>query len=109
MVAMMRNFEFFDAPHVAFICMPKSFGVVNALDIVIYLQTLTLVMQSHGVASCAQGALDFYPDPIKEMLAIPEEQGIVVGLSFGYEDKFHPANKTRTSRANLDDSVVFLN
>lgn len=107
--AMMRNFEFFDAPHVAFICMPKSYGVVNALDIGSYLQTISLVMQSYGIASCVQGALGFYPDPIKEFLSIPEEQGVIVGISFGYEDKQHPANKTRTTRASINDMVVFYN
>jgi len=50
--AMLRNFEFFDAPHVAYVCMAKSFGIGVALDVGMYVQTLMLAMQSRGIASC---------------------------------------------------------
>ncbi|MEW6996968.1 nitroreductase [Colwelliaceae bacterium BS250] len=105
--ALLRNFEFFGAPHVAFICMPKTFEVINALDIGIYLQSLMLIMESFGIGCCPQGALSFYPEAIKKSLDIPESMGVLVGLSFGYEDKTQLANNTRTSRANLTDSVRF--
>ena len=48
-----RNYELFDAPHVAFIGMKKDFGETVALDVGMYVQTLMLVMNAHGVASCA--------------------------------------------------------
>jgi nitroreductase len=105
--ALLRNYEFFDAPHVAFIGMPKQFDIVNGLDVGIYLQTLMLIMNAHGIGSCAQGALAYYPEPVKAALNIPEEIGILVGLSFGYEDQQVPANKTRTPRADLLDAVSF--
>ena len=72
-----------------------------------YLQTLMLIMHAHGIGSCAQGALAYYPEPVKAALNIPEEIGILVGLSFGYEDEQVPANKTRTPRADLLDAVSF--
>jgi nitroreductase len=106
--AMLRNFEFFGAPHVAFICMPKEFDVVNAVDVGIYFQTLMLVMQAHGVSCCAQGALAFYPGPIRELLKIDDSLGIVVGLSFGYEDQQQPVNNTVTTRAPMSEVVTFL-
>lgn len=106
--AMLRNFAFFDAPHVAFICMPKDFDTVNAVDIGIYLQSLMLLMESKGISCCAQGALGFYPGPIKTILDIPEHLGVVVGLSFGYADPSNPANNTRTERAQMQQSVTFF-
>ncbi|WNC74167.1 nitroreductase [Thalassotalea psychrophila] len=106
--ALLRNYEFFGAPHVAIICMPTSFEINNALDIGIYLQSLMLIMESFGIGSCAQGALSFYPQIIKDTLNIPESMGVLVGLSFGYEDKSQLANNARTSRAMLSDSVTFL-
>jgi nitroreductase len=45
-----RNFELFDAPHVVFVGMDKSFGVQVAIDVGIYLQTLMLAMTAHGIA-----------------------------------------------------------
>ena len=51
--AMARNFEFFDAPHVAIVCMEKQYGVRVALDVGAYVQTLLLALWSRGIASCA--------------------------------------------------------
>ncbi|WP_028115582.1 nitroreductase [Ferrimonas senticii] len=107
MGALLRNYQFFDAPHVAFICMDTRFDVVNAIDIGTYLQTLMLLLQANGISSCAQGALAYFPELVKQELDIPAEQGIIVGLSFGYEDPNHPTCAARTSRAAVQQSVSF--
>ncbi len=106
--AMLRNFEFFDAPHVAYICMDKSFGIGVALDVGIYVQTLMLAMQSRGIGSCAQAALRAYPDLVAAQLGIPDDQQILCGLSFGYEDATVPANQTRQPRDPISSNVVFV-
>ncbi|MGB5286653.1 MAG: nitroreductase [Polyangiales bacterium] len=106
--AMLRNFEFFDAPHVAYICMDKSFGIGVALDVGIYVQTLMLAMQSRGIGSCAQAALRAYPDLVAAQLGIPDDQQILCGLSFGYEDATVPANQTRQPRDPISNNVVFV-
>ena len=107
-IAMERNFNFFGAPHAVFITMPKKFGTFNALDVGLYVQTLLLSMQHFGVSSCAQGALALYPDVVREHLGIPDDQGILVGISFGYEDASHPANKTITERETLANVATFF-
>src|SRR5690554_1805985 len=99
--AMLRNFQFFGAPHAVFIGMPRGFGVLNAVDIGIYLQTLMLVMSDYGVSSCAQGALNLYPDVVRDLLGSDENMGILVGVSFGYEDKRHTVNKAITDREDI--------
>jgi len=106
--AMLRNFEFFDAPHVAYICMDKSFGIGVALDVGIYVQTLMLAMQSRGIGSCAQAALRAYPDLVAAQLGIPDDQQVLCGLSFGYEDATVPANQTRQPRDPISSNVVFV-
>jgi nitroreductase len=106
--AMLRNFNFFGAPQVAFLCMPRPYKEIIAVDAGIYLQTLLLVMAAHGIGSCAQGALGYYPQAVKPALGIPEEMGILCGISFGYEDVAAPANKTVTDRAALAQAVTFV-
>ena len=86
LTGILRNFEFFDAPHVAYVCMAKSFGIGVALDVGMYVQTLMLAMQSRGIASCAQAALRAFPELAAEHLGIPDDEQILCGLSFGYED-----------------------
>lgn len=107
MKATLRNFELFDAPHVVFIGMQRNFGVTFALDVGMYIQTLMLVMAAHGIGSCAQGSMRYYPEDVREVFGIPENVGIVLGISFGYEDTSVAANKTRVGRAPLGENVVF--
>jgi nitroreductase len=106
--AFLRNFAFFDAPHVAFICMDKSFGIGVALDVGTYLQTLLLALWERGVASCAQAALKRYDDVTRRVLGIADELQILCGVSLGYEDTAHPANACRQSRQAIGKNVTLL-
>jgi len=106
-MAMLKNWAFFDAPHVAFFTMDKYLDIMGAVDLGIYAQTLTLLLQEQGISSCMQGALGQFPDPVKAMFDLPEERGILFGMSFGYADETAPANATRTDRETLESSVIF--
>lgn len=105
--ANLRNYEFFDAPHVAFIGMHRQFREPVAIDIGIYLQSLMLVMTAFGIGCCAQGSLRNYPDIVREEFGIPKDIAILVGLSFGYEDTSIAANRVRMPRATVENNVVF--
>jgi len=105
---MLKNWEFFGAPHVAFLSMPTSMGAVNAIDVGIYLQSLMLLLVEHGLASCPQGALAFFPEPVYEIADIPAGHGILCGISFGYADERAKINQVRMERAPLAQSVSFV-
>ena len=107
-IAMLRNWQFFNAPHVVFFCMQKYLGIMGAVDVGIYAQTLSLLMQENQISSCMQGALGQFPKPIKETLNIPDDMGILFGMSFGYEDKHAPANNARTDRAPFEQLTTFI-
>jgi nitroreductase len=103
-----RNFAFFDAPHVAIVCMEQHFKLGVALDVGMYAQTLMLALWARGVASCAQASLRMYPALIRRELAIPESLRILCGISFGYEDDSVPANRTRQRREPIETNVTFV-
>ncbi|HEX5676927.1 MAG TPA: nitroreductase [Alcanivorax sp.] len=107
MRAQLRNFELFDAPHVVFIGMEREFGPTVALDVGMYIQSLMLAMTAHGVGSCAQGSMRYFPNDVRDMFGEPASTAILVGISFGYEDPDVAANRTRVGRAPLADSVTF--
>lgn len=107
MQATLRNFELFDAPHVCFIGMDKRFGIPMALDVGMYAQTLMLAMTAHGIGSCAQGSMGYYPHDVREIFGIDEGISILFGISFGFEDITIKANQARTVRAPLGESVSF--
>ena len=107
-IAMLRNWRFFDAPHAAFFTMAKYLKVKGAVDVGIYAQTLALLMTERGISCCMQGALGQFPDPARRMFGLPDDVGILFGMSFGYADDTAPANKTRTDRVSLDTMVRFF-
>ena len=107
MRAQLRNFELFDAPHVVFIGMEREFGPTVALDVGMYIQSLMLAMTAHGVGSCAQGSMRYFPNDVREVFGEPASTAILVGISFGYEDPDVAANRTRVGWAPLADSVAF--
>lgn len=106
--AMLRNWSFFDAPHVAFFTMEKYLKMMGAVDLGIYTQTLSLLMTERGISSCFQGALGQFPDPVRRLLNLPDSRGVLFGMSFGYADESKPVNATRTDRASMEEAVVFL-
>lgn len=106
-MAYIRNHACFDAPHAVFVFMPDYFGVREATDVGMYAQTLMLALTGRGIASCAQGALSLYPDIVRQHLGAPEDQKLLFGVSFGYEDPDVKANAARVGRASLYDAVRF--
>ena len=105
--AVRRNFELFDAPHIAFLGMDRNFGATISLDVGIYAQTLMLTMHAFGISSCAMGSMRTYPDLVREAFGLDDSTGILLGISFGYEDPDVDANRTRPVREPLANSVVF--
>ena len=104
----LKNWHFFGAPHVGIISMPTTMGETNALDIGIYLQSLMLLFVEYGLASCPQGALAHFPDPILELGGVPKGNSIICGISFGYEDTDALINQVRMPRAPLEDSIRYI-
>ena len=108
LAALRRNYELFDAPHVAVVCMEKHFGMGVALDVGMWVQTFMLALQDRGIASCPQAALRHYPNIIRESLGIRDSLRILCGISFGYEDVDVPANTSRQKREPIAHNVTFL-
>jgi len=102
-----KNFEFFDAPHVAFFSMPANFQFPQAVDMGILLQAVMLVMVEKGLGCIAQGSLAGYPDPVKAIAPIPADNEILFGLSFGYIDEDAHINTVRMPREPLEVVASF--
>jgi nitroreductase len=104
----LRNFDFFDAPHVAILSSPASLGVYGVLDCGVYLGHFLLAAQSLGLGTIAQAAPAAYSPFLHEQLAIPPERQILCAIALGYPDMSDPANKFRTTRASVDENIRFV-
>lgn len=105
--AFMRNFTFFDAPHVAFLLLDEQFGIREAVDVGMYAQSLMLSLTANGLGSCPQTSLGFHADTVREVLGIESKFKLLFGISFGYPDESAPVNTCRTDRAALAENTFF--
>jgi hypothetical protein len=106
--AWMRNYEAFGAPHVAIVAMDKRWDIFAAIDIGCWTQSFMLAAVDHGLATCSQAALGSQPQVAREVLGIPDELGVLFGISIGYEDEAAPVNRARTARSPISDNVTFF-
>ncbi len=105
----LENLRFFGAPHLALLTTPASLGTRAVLDCGGYLTSFLLAAQALGVAAVPQASIAYRVDVIREQLAVPAEQWVVCGISFGWSDESHPANSYRTTRVSLDEVVQYWN
>ncbi len=103
----MRNYRFFNAPHVAFLFLPEPFGLREAADVGMYAQTLMLALTAFGLGSCPQTSLGFHADLVRDVLEVDPANKLLFGISFGYEDQNDTINTTRMGRAELADTTFF--
>lgn len=105
---MLENYRFFGAPHVAIITTDKALGVYGAVDCGGYVSTLLLAAEALGIAAVPQAAVAMTATALRRELNIGDDRDIVCAISFGYADEAHPANTCRTDRAELDDTVRWV-
>ena len=101
-----RNYEFFGAPIGLFCFVDRLCGLGQWSVIGMYLQTLMLLLRAHGLDSCAQECWALYHRTISSALAIPTDQMLFCGMSIGYADKDHPANRIQSPRIAPDDFIT---
>ncbi len=104
----LKNWQFFGAPHAAFLSMPGTMNRGNALDVGIFMQSIMLLFAERGIGCCPQGALAHYPDPVRAVARVPEGNIILCGLSFGYEAPGERINQVRMPREALDTVASFV-
>ena len=102
---MIENFRFFGAPQVAVVTTPKELGAYGAVDCGAFVTAFTLAAQGFGVATIAQAAVAGIAPVVRENLGLSTNRNILCAISFGYEDKDHPANQFRTIRAEPSDVI----
>jgi nitroreductase len=104
----MENYRLFGAPHALIVTTDEALGVYGVLDCGAWVNNFMLAAAAEGVAAIAQAALATHPQAVREFFNIGPERRIVCGMSFGYEDAAHPANKFRTRRAKQEEVAAWL-
>jgi nitroreductase len=107
-VSALENFRFFGAPHLAVVTSPAFLGTHGVMDCGAWVSSFLLAATSLGLGAIAQAAVASWPVILRAQLPISDDQRVVCGISFGYEDATHPANDFRTHRAPIEAFVTWV-
>ena len=105
---MLRNFEFFGAPHAAILTTERDLGVYGAIDCGLYVNSFLLAAEALGLATCAQAAIAMHAPLLRERFGLPETRQVICGIAFGYADPEHPSAQFMSRRASIEDAVTFV-
>ncbi|MFC1891415.1 nitroreductase [Thermodesulfobacteriota bacterium] len=95
----------FGAPVLVVICMDKA--VSFHLDIGLFIQTICLAAQGHGIDSFIAGAFIKEQDVLRNELEIPENLNIITGIGLGYSNPDSIINTYRSPRRSIQEVVRY--
>lgn len=105
LVQFAQNFEAFGAPVLLFFSIDRRFGPAQWAHLGMFMQTIMLLAQERGLATCPQEAWMILPNTVARHIAMPEERILYCGMALGYADPDAPINTLVTARAELDEFV----
>jgi nitroreductase len=99
----------FGAPCLIIACIPRNTAVEYAmLDIGLIVQTICLLAYDRGIGSCIMASAIGYPELLRKILSIPDEQLVVMGLALGYPDQDSPLNNFERIRSDITELVTWV-
>jgi nitroreductase len=106
--AWLRNYGFFDAPHVAVVACDRRLGPYVYIDVGVWLGYLLTAATALGIDTCPMASVAAYPEPLRAQLPIAETDVVLFGIALGHADSDAPANRTRTTREPVEANVTFV-
>lgn len=102
-----RNADFFNAPVGIIITGNKKLNMPQYMDIGILLQSLMLLAREAGLHTAPQGWWRNWSSVCHEILTIPDEEEVLVGMAMGYGNPDKAVNSLYADRAELDQVSQF--
>jgi nitroreductase len=100
--------NFYGAPVAILLCLDDSFPGARMVDIGIALGYLVLIAHEFGLGTCPIGLITAYEDEIKDLLNIPENKNVVIGVALGYPDSNIPINRFKSQRDHFDKFIRWI-
>ncbi len=100
--------SFYGAPVAVIICLDDCFSARQMVDVGTAVGYLVLAAHALGLATCPIGLIAEYGDEIKDLLNIPENKKVVIGIALGYPDPDNPVSRFRSSRDDLSRLVRWI-
>jgi nitroreductase len=95
--------NFYGAPVAIIFTIDQVFSKSRLVDVGIAVGYMVLAAHNMGLGTCPIGLISAFADEIKEMLNIPEDKDVVIGVAAGYPDPDSPVNQSISARALLHE------
>lgn len=96
--ALLRNFDFFDAPVGLFFVMERDWGYGAWIDMGNFMTNVMTLAPAFGLQSCPQQAWCEYGAAVRRVLPIADDHVIISGMALGFADPEAPVNRLVTQR-----------
>ena len=103
-----ENFKFFGAPVGMIVTIDRAFAENGWGHVGMFIQNICLSAVERGIGTCLQESWSIYPETVKDILNIPDNEVVWCGIALGYPNKDHPINNYRTSRESIEKFVTFI-
>ncbi len=100
--------NFYGAPVAILIFQDDSFSSAAFVDIGIVLGYFVLAAHASGLGTCPIGLINAYRDEIRDLLNIPANKNLVIGIALGYPDRDSPINRFKSYREPLEKVVRWV-
>ena len=100
--------RFYGAPVAVLLCLDDSFPSGRFVDMGVILGYLALAAHEFGLGTCPIGLITAYEDEIRDLLNIPSNKRVLVGMALGYPDPESPINEFKSPRDDLAKLVRWI-
>ena len=101
------NYILFNAPTIVYLCLNKGYSKWSAYDLGALSMAIMLAAKDRGIDSIPAASVVRYPDVLRKILKIPNDEDIIVGIALGYEEKCI-ANDYRANKFHIDQVCKFI-
>ena len=103
-----RGFGCFDAPAVIFLYMDDVLDETEfRFDMGCFAQNLCLAAMEYGLGTCVANQMINYSKKTYEVLNLPGNKKLVVGIAIGYENPDFPGNKIKSKRVPMEELTLW--
>lgn len=97
------NTHLFDASAIVYLTLPQNSSTWTIYDLGAFGQTLMLAAADRRIDSMIAYEFIKYPDSLRKILNISEDNKFVIGIGLGYRDEQYQINKFKSSRTNINE------
>jgi len=98
-----KNLSFFDAPVGLIFTLDRSFCEAQMIDLGLYVQSVMLVADEKGLATCPQAVWSMWAGVVREVLGLAHNEMVMVGMAMGYANTESAVNQLKQPRIAVED------